>query len=88
MIRTQIQLTEEQAQTLKRLARKQQRSVAELIRQSVDLYLSTTGELPIDQKYERALALAGKYASGDVDLGRRHDDYLVEAYAVSEGADR
>ena len=88
MIRTQIQLTEEQSQTLKRLARKQQRSVAELIRQSVDLYLSTTGEVPIDQQYERALALAGKYGSGDVDLGRRHDAYLAEAYAMSGDTDQ
>ena len=36
MIRTQIQLTEEQAQRLKTLAAEQGKSVAELIRQSVD----------------------------------------------------
>ncbi len=80
MIRTQIQLTEGQARTLKRLARQQQRSVAELIRQSVDLYLASRGELPLDQQYERATAVLGKYRSGDADLGRNHDQYLAEAY--------
>jgi 16S rRNA U516 pseudouridylate synthase RsuA-like enzyme len=84
MIRTQIQLTEGQARTLKRLARQQQRSVAELIRQSVDLYLANRGELPLDQQYERATAVVGKYRSGDADLGRNHDQYLAEAYATME----
>lgn len=87
MIRTQIQLTEGQAQSLKRLARQQQRSMAELIRQSVDLYLATAGELPLDQQYERAMALAGKYRSGDTDLGRKHDQYLAEAYAAPGSSD-
>jgi hypothetical protein len=80
MVRTQIQLTEGQAKTLKRLAKQQQRSVAELIRQSIDLYLAQRGELPLDERYERALAVAGKYCSGDADLGRNHDHYLAEAY--------
>jgi hypothetical protein len=80
MIRTQIQLTEGQAKTLKRLAKQQQRSVAALIRQSIDLYLARRGELPLDERYERALAVVGKYRSGDADLGRNHDRYLAEAY--------
>ncbi len=82
MIRTQIQLTEGQSRSLKRLANQQQLSVAELIRQSVDLYLASKGELPLDQQYERANALIGKYRSGDADLGRNHDQYLAEAYAI------
>lgn len=81
MIRTQIRLTEGQARTLKQLARQHQCSVAELIRRSVDLYLATSGELPLDQRYERAMAVVGKYRSGDADLGRNHDRYLAEAYA-------
>lgn len=80
MVRTQIQLTEGQAKTLKRLAKQQQRSVADLIRQSIDLYLAQRGELPLDERYERALAIAGKYRSSDADLGRNHDRYLAEAY--------
>jgi 16S rRNA U516 pseudouridylate synthase RsuA-like enzyme len=82
MVRTQIQLTEGQIKTLKRLASEQQRSVAELIRQSIDQYLAAIGELPLDQQYERAMAVVGKYRSGDADLGRNHDQYLAEAYAA------
>ncbi len=82
MIRTQIQLTEGQARTLKRLAKHQQLSVAELIRQSVDLYLANRGELPLDQQYERAMSVVGKYRSGDADLGRNHDQYLAEAFDI------
>ncbi len=83
MIRTQIQLTKGQARTLKRLAREQKRSVAELIRQSVDLYLASKGELPLNKQYERATAVVGKYRSGDADLGSNHDQYLAEAYATT-----
>jgi hypothetical protein len=39
--------------------------------------------LPLEQQYERAMAVAGKYRSGDTDLGRNHDQYLAEAYATS-----
>ena len=84
MVRTQIQLTEGQAKTLKRLAKQQRLSVAELIRQSIDLYLAQRGELPLGQRYEKALALTGKYQGGDADLGRDHDRYLAEAYATKE----
>lgn len=84
MIRTQIQLTERQAKTLKRLAKQKDRSVAELIRQSIDQYLATVGELSLEQQYERATAIVGKYRSGDADLGRNHDRYLAEAYATKE----
>ncbi|MGB4950782.1 MAG: CopG family transcriptional regulator [Rhizobiaceae bacterium] len=83
MLRTQIQLTEDQARLLKRLARQKQVSLAEVIRQSVDLYIATAGERPLDEQYARALAVAGKYRSGDTDLGRNHDDYLADAYATN-----
>ncbi len=59
MIRTQIQVTEAQAQTLKALASARQSSVAELIRQSVDhLFVDTSALFAVldadDQNYERA----------------------------------
>jgi hypothetical protein len=46
MIRTQIRLTEGQARTLKRLARQQQRSVAELI-PSIVLHLIQSDLQPV-----------------------------------------
>ncbi|MFO7683671.1 MAG: CopG family transcriptional regulator [Chloroflexota bacterium] len=83
MMRTQIQLTENQARTLKRLAQQKQMSLSAMIRQSVDLYIALEGERPLDEQYARALAVAGKYRSGDTDLGRNHDDYLADAYATN-----
>lgn len=80
-VRTQVQLTEGQSKTLKRLARERQCSVAELIRRSVDLYLAAAGKLPLDQQYERAMAIVGMYSSGDADLSRNRDHYLAKAYA-------
>lgn len=84
MVRTQVQLREDQAQTLRLMAREQQLSVAELIRRSIDLYLAVADEQPLDQKYERALALAGKYQDA-ADFGRNHDHYLADAFADSGG---
>ncbi|MBK8989895.1 MAG: ribbon-helix-helix protein, CopG family [Chloroflexi bacterium] len=85
MMRTQIQLTKNQARTLKRLAQQKQMSVSAIIRQSVDLYIAMERERPLDEQYTRALAVAGKYRSGDADLGRNHDDYLADAYATTGG---
>ncbi len=78
MIRTQIQITPQQARALKRLAAKEGLSVAELIRRSVDALLAAGG-IP-DQAILRATALAaaGKLA-GPSDLSANHDAYLTEA---------
>jgi hypothetical protein len=78
MIRTQVQLSESQSKQLKRLAEIQGKSVAELIRISVDTMLATTPVVDREQMKERALALAGRF-SGPVDLAENHDAYLVEA---------
>lgn len=78
MIRTQIQITEEQARALKRLAAKEGKSVAELIRISVDDLLRTGGMQDPDAARQKALAAAGKL-SGPKDLAENHDDYLAEA---------
>ena len=79
MIRTQIQITPEQARALKHLAAREGKSVAELIRQSVDALL-LSGGIP-DQKIlrARAKAAAGKLI-GPADLATNHDAYLAETY--------
>jgi len=79
MVRTQIQLTEEQAHKLKRLAANEGRSVAELIRISVDAMLAATPVLGSDELRQRALAIVGQF-SGPHDLAAEHDRYLAEAY--------
>jgi hypothetical protein len=80
MIRTQIQLTEEQARSLKRLAAEQQVSVAELIRQSVDHLVHTSQGPGIEERKRRAIAAVGRYRSECSDLSEEHDSYLAEAY--------
>ena len=84
MVRTQIQLTEEQSRNLKRMALGRGLSVAELIRQSVDQYLRSKGELTPEKMRQRALAVIGIASSGVTDLGREHDHYLDEAFVDSD----
>lgn len=80
MIRTQIQLTEEQAKAIKTLAMKRNTSVAELIRRSVDELLQKAVGTELAERRRRALAAAGRFHSGKTDISTNHDDYLAEAY--------
>jgi metal-responsive CopG/Arc/MetJ family transcriptional regulator len=80
MIRTQIQLTEEQSQTLKEMAQERGVSMAELIRQSIDNFIRARNQLTLEEKRRRALSIVGIASSGVTDLGVNHDDYLAEAY--------
>ncbi len=80
MVRTQIQLTEEQARDLRALARQADVPMAELIRRAIDDLLSKSGTIPYRERRRRLLSVAGKYDSGRADVSRRHDDYLEEAY--------
>lgn len=78
MVRTQIQLTEEQAEALKAAAAKQGVSMAELIRRSVDRLIETSGEAPQKELRRRAAAVAGRFRSGSTDISVRHDEYLAQ----------
>ena len=80
MIRTQVQLTEEQARVLKNLASIRQVSVAELIRQSVDALIRSSREIDTEERRRRAIAAAGRFHSGASDISAKHDEYLVEAF--------
>ncbi len=84
MIRTQVQLTEEQARVLKAEARREQRSMADLVRESVSEYLIKRGVKDPKQLVDDARELAGRYDSGVEHLGERHDEYLDQAYDASE----
>ena len=81
MVRTQIQLTEEQAQALKELAADQHVSVAEIIRRSVDTMIRSPRGCTEDERWRRAVAVAGRFHSGKTDIATNHDRYLAEAYA-------
>lgn len=80
MIRTQIQLTDEQATALKRLAAERNESVAELIRRGVDTLLRSISPVGPDERRRRAIAVAGRFRSGRTDLSTQHDRHLAEAY--------
>lgn len=80
MVRTQVQLTEEQVSRLRRLAAKRKVSVAECVRRGVDKELRSELAPDIDTLWERSLEVVGKYNSGIKDLAENHDKYLVEAY--------
>ena len=79
MIRTQIQLTEEQAVAAKRAAAERGISMAEVIREALDHEL---GQPERSDRWGRALAAVGKFRDleGATDVSARHDDYLAEVY--------
>ncbi len=77
MVRTQVQLTEEQAQRLKALAQEEGVSLAELVRRAVEGYLQEKGNGSFSERAERALAVVGRFASGLTDVGQEHDRYLA-----------
>lgn len=80
MIRTQIQITEEQADRLKKMASVKHLSVAELIRQAVDALIMSNTVIDIEERRRRAVAAADRFHSGVSDLSKSHDKYLAEAF--------
>ncbi len=78
MVRTQIQLPEEQVAMLKKMAVAEHKSMAEIIRQAVVFFAKTkhgTGDV---QRRRRAMAAAGHFRSGVKDLATSHDSHLTE----------
>jgi len=78
MVRTQVQLTEEQASALKVMAAERGVSMAQLIRETVDRLLRESRAPGYEERARRAMAFAGRFRSGLTDLGARHDYYLYE----------
>lgn len=76
-----MQLTEEQAKVLRRLAHAQRVSLAELVRRGVDLMLRSGGVGSTDELRARAAAVSGRFHSGHSDLSTAHDNHLPGAYA-------
>ncbi|MEW6752155.1 MAG: CopG family transcriptional regulator [Candidatus Latescibacterota bacterium] len=80
VIRTIVQLTEGQAEGLRRRAREEGVSVSELVRRGVDRVLATpTGH---EEMRRRAIAALG-FVRHEPDLPEDHDRYLGKAYAAS-----
>ena len=80
MIRTQIQLDSRQLESLKALAARQSKSVAQLVREGVDHVLAAERRATA---WERFMAASGSCRTDDraTDVSARHDAYLSDAFA-------
>ncbi|MBM3499652.1 MAG: ribbon-helix-helix protein, CopG family [Armatimonadetes bacterium] len=79
MVRTQVQLTEEQAAAVRRLAHAEGVSMAEVIRQCVDQRLRANMPTSEAEIRRRALEIIGMVKDGPGDLSVNHDAYFAEA---------
>lgn len=76
--RTMVYLDASQMEALRRKARRERVSLAELIRRAVDRYLKPEPVSPPvpRETYEK---LIGFFSSGLTDVSERHDHYIGEA---------
>jgi Arc/MetJ-type ribon-helix-helix transcriptional regulator len=79
MVLKQIELTEEQNQTLEEMAGARGRSVSELVREGIELVIRVEGHPDREELKRRALQLSGRFRSGFQDLSTEHNRYLEEA---------
>lgn len=80
MVRTQIQLPEEQVTFLKNISAARHESMAQIIRQAIDLLYKSTREQDSEQRRKQAMAAAGRFHSGANDLASAHDSHLADIY--------
>lgn len=80
MVRTQIQLTDQQARAVKAIAAAQRISVAEAIRRAIDVMIQSRSAMDTEERRRRALRIVGKFRSGKGNVSKRHDACLTEAY--------
>jgi len=80
MIRTQVQLTEDQIEALRTLSASTGRSVADLVRQGVDCVLTAKPAGRPPHQVERALRVAGRFSSGSAGVSTHHDRHLADAF--------
>ena len=84
MVRTQIQLTDEQYRGLKRWAQRLGISLSEAVRRCVADGLAREEGVPTyDERVRAALSVSGKYADpeGLTDVAENHDRYVEDAYS-------
>ena len=81
MIRTQIQLTEEQHRQLKRWADNIGISLAEAVRRCVEDRIGEAADQSgRADRVTAALTVVGRYRSGRSDVAERHDEHLADAF--------
>jgi predicted transcriptional regulator len=79
MVRTQIQLDDDQYKRLKALAAKRSQSLSLLVRESVERLLDASERA---EAWDRVMEAAGRCHDPEKtrDVSTRHDDYIVETY--------
>ncbi|MEW5827300.1 MAG: CopG family transcriptional regulator [Chloroflexota bacterium] len=92
MIRTMVQLTEEQMKALKELAKARKTSVAKLVRESVAQYVAAEAEAVSREEKRQRLRNFIQYIKehpgefrdieGKTDVSINHDEYLTEIYGT------
>jgi len=80
MVRTQIQLTEDQVKALKRISMPRRLSIAELIRRAVDTLIKSSTVVDVKERHRRAIEIVGQFSSGKRDISKNHDRYLLGTY--------
>ena len=80
--RTQIQLTDAQFRVLKRISSQRNISVAEIVRDGVEMVTRSFVYPDMDEKRKRAIEAVGLYHSGKKNVSEKHDDHLAEAYST------
>ena len=81
MVRTQIQLTEEQAKAVKTVSKEHGISSAEVVRRAIDLLLRSGVYVEESEKRMRALNIVGRFRSGRQDISKNHDAHLADVYS-------
>jgi len=80
MVRMQIQFSEDQLRLLRDQAASEHASVSEIVRRAVDSWIDGRTQPSIAEQRRRAIAAAGRFASGHRDIAERHDQYLTDAF--------
>ena len=81
MVRTQLQLTEVLAAKLRRMAKRDKVSMAEIMRRVLETAPEAEPLPDMEELKRRALSAAGCADFGAPDIARRHDAYWAEDLA-------
>jgi len=81
MVRTQVQLTDEQYHALREFSRSREESIASLVRRAVDQLLLTRRP-ERSALYRQARSVVGKYSTKHPDISVEHDRYLEESFGA------
>ncbi len=81
MIRTQVQLTEDQHRRLRRIAADEGVSMAEIVRRALENALAQR-DRSLEDRYRAAADLVGRFRDREEvdDLSSNHDRYLEDAF--------